>query len=269
MKKRQLVGIINCTPDSYFEGGRFTNSKEAIAYGLRLFEKGADILDIGGESTRPGSDVAVSAEEEMRRVIPVIKGIRAQTDRPLSIDTYKPEVAAAALEAGVNWINDITGFSSPAMRILAQKTQASLCVMHMYGAPHTLPSPYYPRGVVEEILSFFQNRIALLLESGISPDQIVLDPGMGGGSFGKNPEECLQILKHLNRFTALGYPVMIALSRKSFLQKILKKSPSEVLSTTLALNTIALVGGATYIRVHDVDEHRDLLTILEKLEAIN
>jgi dihydropteroate synthase len=268
MKKKQLVGILNCTPDSYFEKGRFTDPDVAIEYGLRLFSKGADIVDIGGESTRPGSNVAVSEEEEMKRVIPVIQGIRKKSTKTLSIDTFKPKVAKAALDAGANWINDITGFENPEMQKLAREAKATCCVMHMYGAPHTNAAPYYERGVIEEIKTFFQNRIELLLKAGIEPTQLILDPGIGGGAFGKTPHESLQILKHLSSFTHFGYPILIGLSRKSFLQKILQKPPSELLSTTLCLNTMALLEGATYIRVHDVAAHRDILTVFEQMEAL-
>jgi dihydropteroate synthase len=268
IKKKQLIGIVNCTPDSYFEGGRFTDPEEATAYGLRLIEEGADILDIGGESTRPGSDAIVSEEEEIRRVLPVITFLRKKTDLPLSIDTFKPKVAEVALHAGVDWINDITGFSHPRMRELAVEFRVKCCVMHMYGSPHTEPTPHYPDGIVEALLQFFQKRVNLLLQSGIEPSQIVLDPGIGGGAFGKSPEQCLQILKSLKRFTCGEYPILIGLSRKSFMQKILRKSPSEVLSTTLALNTMALLEGAIYIRVHDVAAHRDIFTIFERLDIL-
>lgn len=265
----QVVGILNCSPDSYFEGGRFNTASEAIDYGLRLFEEGADILDIGGESTRPGSDVAVSEVEEMRRVIPVIRGIRARTDRPISIDTFKPSVAEAALAEGAQWINDITGLADPHMQQLARSTRARVCIMHMYGPPHSLPTPHYPQGVIVAILHFFQKRVAQLESAGIDRSQIILDPGIGGGAFGKTPDESLQIIKHLDQFASLGFPLLVSLSRKSFLQKILQKPPSEVLSTTLALNTIALLEGATYIRVHDVAAHKDILTVLKRLEAVN
>ena len=264
-----IVGILNCSPDSYFEGGRFSDTQEAIEHGLRLFKEGADILDIGGESTRPGSDVTVTVEEELRRVIPVIQGIRRHTDRPISIDTFKPEVAEVALAEGVQWINDITGLADPRMRVLAASFGAQVCIMHMYGPPHSSPTPHYPQGVVASLLHFFQERLVILEDAGILKSQIILDPGIGGGAFGKTPDESLQIIKHMDRFISLGYPLLISLSRKSFLQKILQKSPSEVLSTTLALNTIALLAGATYIRVHDVAAHKDVLTILKRLEAVN
>lgn len=268
LKKKQLVGIINCTPDSYFEKGRFMDPQEAIDYGLRLIDEGADILDIGGESTRPQASGVVDAAEELRRVLPVIKGLRAKSDIPLSIDTFRPTVAAAAIDAGANWINDITGFGSPEMRRLAASTKATCCIMHMYGSPHTHPKPIYPKGVLAAVTSFFKERISLLINEGIDPAHIVLDPGIGGGSFGKNEEHCLQLLKHAHTLTTLGFPLLFGLSRKSFQQKILEKPASEVLSTTLALNTIALLEGVTYLRIHDVKEHRDILKVLTRLEAV-
>lgn len=268
MKKTQLIGILNCTPDSYFAEARFPNLNQAIEHGLRLFEEGADIVDIGGESTRPSNSKGVSEEEELERVIPVIEGIRKHTGLPLSIDTFKPLVAEEALKAGASILNDITGGANPLMRQLASQSGAPIIVMHMKGAPHTDAAPDYPDGVVSEIYAFFKKQTALLLEEGVKKSQIILDPGIGGGSFGKTPEQCLQILKNLKEFQTLGYPLLVGLSRKSFLQKILQKEASEVLSTTLALNTMTALEGVGYIRVHDVAEHRDILTILEYMEAV-
>lgn len=266
MKKRQLVGILNCTPDSYFATGRFTDVQHAIDYAIQLIEEGADIIDIGGESTRPGSQFAVSEKEEMARVLPVIEGIRRKSNVTLSIDTFKPVVARAALQAGADWINDITGLSNPKMQELVKESGATCCVMHIFSPPHSSPTPFYPKGVIEELRLFFKKRTEELITSGISPGQIILDPGIGGGAFGKSPNECLEIIKNLQTLTHLGYPLLVGLSRKSFLQKILGKPASEVLSTTLALNTMALLEGAAYIRVHDVSVHRDILTVLEKMD---
>lgn len=261
----KIVGILNCTPDSFFEKGRHLNSQEAIAYGLSLFEEGAEVVDIGGESTRPGSNAIISSEKEINRVLPVIKGIRKQSHQTLSIDTFKPEVAKVALEAGVNWINDITGFSNPEMRKIARESGAKCVVMHMPGPPHTTPSFQYKGGVVCDITTFFKKRVQEMLDDGISPTQIILDPGIGGGSFGKNVEQNLLILNNLKSFLNLGFPLLIGLSRKLFIQTILEKPPSEVLSTTLVLNTMALLEGAAYIRVHDVAAHKDILTVLGRL----
>ncbi len=269
MKKTQiqLMGILNCTPDSYFDGGRHLDCNQAVEYGLRLFEQGANILDVGGESTAPQSK-SVSENEEIDRVIPVIEGIRKHSDRPLSIDTFKPGVARAALKAGVNMLNDITGFTNQEMRKLAVQSGAQLVVMHAKGPPHSHPTPSYPDGVIFEICAFLKQQAELLIEEGVDSSQIILDPGIGGGSFGKTPQQCLQILKNLKTFCSHGFPILISLSRKSFLQKILKKEASQLLSTTLALNTMSALEGAAYLRVHDVAEHHMILTLLETMDAI-
>lgn len=267
MKKTQLMGILNCTPDSFFEEGRRANNQDAIERGIRLFEEGADLLDIGGEATSPGSQ-PISEKEEIKRVVPVLKALRQYTSKPLSIDTYKPKVAEAAIQAGASFINDITGFGDPNMRRLAAETGLPICVMHSAAAPHTTPSPSYPQGIIQELLLFFKNRVSLLIESGIQPSQIILDPGIGGGSFGKSVEESLLILRHLKTLSSLGFPLMTGISRKSFLQKILQKPPSEILSTTLALNTMSILEGVEIIRVHDVQPHRDILTVIERLQAV-
>ncbi len=266
MKKKQLMGILNCTPDSFYSQGRFTDPQAAIEYGLRLFEEGADIVDVGGESTRPGG-CHVSEAEEIRRTVPVIKGLRRKTDKAISIDTYKPQVAAAALEAGADWINDISALSHPHMRSLVLSYRVTCCIMHMYGEPQTTYEPQLPRDVVDDVTLFLKQRAEELISLGISPSQIVVDPGIGGGAFGKTEEECLELLKRIGHYAALGFPVLIALSRKSFIQKILKKPPSEILSTTVALNTIALLEGASTLRVHDVKEHRDVLTLMERMAS--
>ncbi len=260
----KIIGILNCTPDSFHLGGRYLDHEKAINHALHLFEQGADLVDIGGESTRPHS-TAISEEEEIARVIPVIKGIREQTDRPLSIDTFKPKVAKAALDAGVNMLNDITGFTNPAMRTLAAESGAQIVVMHMKGTPHSYPEPSYPTGVVSEIYTFFEKQIKLLLKEGVRQTQIILDPGIGGGSFGKTPQQNLTILKHLSEFLKLGSPLLIGLSRKSFMQKILNRETSELLPATLALNTLCGLRGVSYLRVHDVAEHRDMIRLIEQL----
>lgn len=270
MKKRQtqLLGIVNCTPDSYFEASRFNDPQQAIEQALRLFDEGANIVDIGGESTRPNNSSIVSKNEEINRVIPVIRGIRKHTSLPLSIDTYKPEVAKVALEEGANLINDITGFTNPEMRRIAASSKAQCIVMHMKGKPHTIPKPVYPEGVIQEVLTFFTKQIELLKRDGVEMSKIILDPGIGGGCFGKSPEQVLKILKNLDPFKKLGFPLLLGISRKSFLQNILKKEASEVLSTTLALNTMIALGGAEYLRVHDIAEHRAILTLLEHMETV-
>lgn len=267
MKKTQLMGIVNCTPDSYVEASRSIDSDLAAQYALRLFEEGADIVDIGGESTNPLSTY-VSEQEELQRVLPVIKKIREVSSLPLSIDTYKVEVACKALEAGATMINDVTGFVDPEMCRLAAESGQLICVMHMLGKPHHPVEASYPKGIVTEILEFFQRRVDTLLKYGVASSQIILDPGIGGGGFGKTPEHNLQIIKHIKEFQSLEFPLLIGLSRKTFLQKILHKPASEVLSTTLALNTIAILEAVDYIRVHDIAAHRDILIVLERMHNV-
>jgi len=262
------MGILNCTTDSFFEGGRYLDTSKAIHHGLKLIDEGADIIDIGGESTRPGSR-KISDEEEIKRVIPVIEGIRQKSSCPISIDTYKPHVAEKALNAGANFLNDITGFAHRPMQQLAKERGVPICVMHALGAPHTTPQPIYNQGVITEIYNYFQKRIELLLQVGVSESQIILDPGIGGGAFGKTIEHNLQILKNIRQFHSLGFPLLIGLSRKSFIQKILKKEASEILSTTVALNTMAMLEGVAFIRVHDVQEHRDILKLFEQLQSVD
>lgn len=254
-KKTQLVGILNCTPDSYFEGGRHAHTPAAIEHALKLFDDGADIVDIGGESTRPGA-THVSAAEELDRVIPVIEGIRKHIDLPLSIDTYKPEVARAALRAGATMLNDINGAADPKMRQIAAETGAHIVVMHR------------GRGIIRDICTFFRTQTDALIAAGVAREKIILDPGIGGGSFGKRPEEDLEILHNLHVFKELGYPLFIGLSRKSFMQKILHKPASALLSTTVALNTMCAREGVAFLRVHDVAEHKDMLTLLERVDGV-
>lgn len=254
-----LMGILNCTPDSFFDGDKYFDPEKAIAHGLEMITEGADIIDIGGESTRPYAS-EVSAEEEIRRVIPVIKALRGVT---ISIDSCKPSVAEAALEAGATFINDVTGFTDPDMRTIAARAQLPICVMHMLGAPRTMQKkPHYPDGVVPEIYTWFEKQIELLLREGVSEDNIYLDPGIG---FGKTVQHNLEILSSLSRFRQLGYPLLIGLSRKSFLSKILNKPSTELLSTSLALNTMCILEGVSVIRVHDVKAHREMLTVVTQI----
>jgi dihydropteroate synthase len=256
----QIMGIVNVTPDSFFDGGKHFSTEQAVEHGIKLYEEGADILDIGGESTRPSS-LRVSEEEELRRVIPVIEQLRTQVPITLSIDTMKTNVAAAAIAAGATLINDVTGFRDPAMReVAASAPDVRLCVMHMQGTPETMQMhPHYPEGVVNAILAWFEGRIEELLQVGIREENIILDPGIG---FGKTAEQNLEIIAHLSTFKALGFPVLLGVSRKSFLQKILKKSATESLSSTLAVNTIGVLSQVDIIRVHDVREHREMIDLV-------
>lgn len=257
------MSILNCTPDSFYDGGHYFRLEKAVEGGLRMAKEGADILDIGGESTRPFS-LPVSEKEELSRVIPVIQTLSQELTIPLSIDTCKPKVAEKALEAGASFINDTSGFRNPDMRFLAKQTSASICVMHIQGTPKDMQqAPCYPKGIINELVEWFSKQIDELLSFGIQKDQIILDPGIG---YGKTVQDTIQILKNLPRLKALGCPILIGLSRKSFMTKILGKPATELLSTTIALNTMSILEGASIIRVHDVKEHRDVLDTLSCFE---
>lgn len=262
MATTKLMGIVNVTPDSFFDGGRFFNPEEAIAQGLKLHQDGADMLDIGGESSRPGA-AEVSEADELARVIPVIRGLKERQPLPLSIDTTKAKVAAAAIEAGATFINDISGFNDPAMREVAASTDAELCVMHMQGTPQTMQMhPEYPEGVIPHLMRWFDQRVDLLIKSGIKEKRLVLDPGIG---FGKTVADNLEILQNLAHIKTLGFPLLLGVSRKSFMGKLLQKKANELLPATLATSAFLVMHGVDILRIHDVREHRDLIVLLSAL----
>lgn len=241
------MGVINVTPDSFSGGGRSVSSRSAIAQAQRLIAEGADIIDVGGESTRPGAS-PVPVKDELARVIPVIKSLARLHPRiPISIDTSKPEVAKAALTAGAVIINDITGLSHPAMVELAASTQAHVVIMHMKGTPGNMAKKARYSDVVAEVKSWLANRAEELEICGVK--NIILDPGIG---FAKTASHNLAILNGLEKIVELGYPVLIGASRKSFIGKILDKPVEERETGTLAVTAIAVMKGASIIRVHDV-----------------
>ena len=222
-----------------------------------MIEEGVDLIDIGGVSTRPGA-TSVDQEEEMRRVIPLIEALADKI--PISIDTYSVAVAKRALEKGATLINDITGFTHPAMQELAASCSADLCIMHMQGTPQTMQlNPHYPEGVVEHIMHFFESQIETLVSRGVDASRLILDPGIG---FGKTVEHNFALVQAIDRFKTFGLRVLVGASRKSFLQKTLAKPVTDVLAATLAIHSQCLLKGADIIRVHDVKEHRDMIDIL-------
>lgn len=258
----RLMGILNVTPDSVFDKGQWKELDKAIERGIEMYRQGADIIDIGGESTRPNA-TPVSEEDELVRVIPVILALKREVPIPLSIDTMKPKVAEAAILAGATFINDVSGFRDPAMRRLAVESQLPICVMHMQGTPQIMQNnPIYPEGVVKSVLSWLKQQIDLLLNEGVDSNQIIIDPGIG---FGKTVADNREIIQNLNQFKALGFPVLIGASRKSFLGKLLNKPTSELLVATLAVHAVAIRANVDIIRAHDVAEHRDLINILSQL----
>jgi dihydropteroate synthase len=265
MAKTQLMGILNVTPDSCFDQGRWFDPQAAIQRGIQISQEGADWLDIGGESTRPSASPVPEAEE-LRRVIPVIRALKQEISIPISIDTMKAKVAEAAIEVGARLINDVSGFRDPAMRQVAATSQLPICVMHMHESPATMQlNPCYPQGIIPFLIDWFKSRIDLLLDSGVQEKNIILDPGIG---FGKTVADNVEIVHNLHKIKALGFPVLIGLSRKSFLGKIVNKTYPDLLPVSLAVNTLAILAQVDMIRVHDVSEHRDVLNLMAHFEHV-
>jgi len=246
------MGIVNVTPDSFSDGGRFYQCDAAVQQALKLVADGAAIVDIGGESTRPYA-TAVSMEEELQRVVPVIRGIVAETDIPISIDTSKAEVARAALAAGAQIINDVTGLSGdPEMLDVARKSRAGICAMHMQGTPQTMQDDPQYEDVVLEILSYLDGRLQVLRQAGIPAQRICLDPGIG---FGKTHQHNLELVRQVDRFHALGCPLLVGHSRKGFIGRVLGDRDIERDSGTLGVSFYLAMRGVQIIRVHDVAAH--------------
>jgi len=243
------MGIVNVTPDSFSDGGQFLQPEAAVAHGLELFAEGAEIIDIGGESSRPQA-VPVAEAEELRRVIPVIEQLAARVRVPISIDTAKPAVARAALQAGASLINDVrANRADEAMwRVVAEWGAGYVC-MHMQGTPQTMQSDPVYADVVHEEREFFLDRIQRLKDCGVGPEQLILDPGIG---FGKTLEHNLQLLGALRDFTDLERPVLLGVSRKSFIGKLLGTQPGQRLPATLACECLAVLAGIQMIRTHEV-----------------
>ena len=256
----RLMGVVNVTPDSFSDGGRYLDPEAAIAHGRRLDEEGADILDIGGESTRPGA-APVGLEEELRRVMPVMEGlVEAGVKARLSVDTSKAPVAAAALAAGATLVNDVTGLrGDPAMVRVVAEAGAEVCLMHMLGEPRTMQDAPHYDDVVGEVKQFLAERAAWAIESGIPAERILVDPGIG---FGKTAEHNLELLRRLNELVELGFPVTIGTSRKSFLGRLTgRQDPERRLPGTIATCVLAYERGAAAFRVHEVAPIKDALVV--------
>jgi dihydropteroate synthase len=258
LKRPLLMGVVNVTPDSFSDGGKFFDAKAAVAHALQLIEDGADILDIGGESSRPGA-LPVSAEEEVERILPVLEGLKG-AQQPLSVDTRRPEVMRAALKAGASMINDIDALTAPGALQAVASSQCAVCLMHKKGEPATMQRDPHYADVVREVADFLRDRIAACDEAGISRARIVIDPGFG---FGKTVEHNLQLLRNLQPLVELGAPVLAGLSRKSTLGRLTGRPVEERLAGSLAMALLALQGGATILRVHDVRETRDVIAVWE------
>lgn len=259
---RTLVcGILNVTPDSFSDGGKWSSTEAAVAQALAMEAQGADMLDIGGESSRPGSE-PVSLEEEKRRVLPVLEALAGRVRVPVSVDTCKPELAALALKAGADLINDITGFRDPAMIAAAAGAGAGAIVMHMQGEPRSMQSAPFYRDVVAEVKSFLAARAEELKRAGVK--EIMLDPGIG---FGKTLEHNLALIARLGEIRALGYPVFLGVSRKKFINTLAGGEPQERLSGTIAACVAGAANGADVIRVHDVAECRRAMLVADAIRA--
>jgi dihydropteroate synthase len=255
-----LVGVLNVTPDSFSDGGDFSDPERAVARAATMLDEGAHVIDVGGESTRPGSD-PVSPDEEWRRVVPVIQGILA--DRPeaiVSIDTYRAEIAGAALEAGARVINDVTALrGDPRMADVVAGARCPVILMHMLGEPKTMQREPRYDDVVREVRDFLANRVEHAAAAGVQEENIILDPGIG---FGKTLEHNLALLRHLDSLVELGFPVLVGASRKSFMGRLTGvEEARDRIPGTVAANVIAYERGATFFRVHDVRANREALAV--------
>ncbi len=267
----RLMGIVNVTPDSFSDGGRFLRPDAAVAHALALAAEGAEIVDVGGESTRPGAE-PVAVEEELRRVLPVIEGIAAASaslpSRPrISIDTSKAAVAEAALAAGASLVNDVSAFrADPEMAAVVAGGEADCCLVHMRGEPRTMQDDPRYGDVVDDVREFLQERLAFALDAGVARERIMLDPGIG---FGKTEQHNLQLLRRLDELVAIGSPIVVGVSRKGFLGRIIDRDAPrsgpvaavDRLAGVIATNVLAFERGARVFRVHDVAPAREALAV--------
>jgi dihydropteroate synthase len=256
------MGILNVTPDSFSDGGLYFEKDKAIEHGLRMISEGADIIDVGGESTRPGSD-PIPVDEELSRILPVISGLRKHTKSLISVDTSKSEVALAALTEGADIINDISALrNDPKMISVAVQTDAPIILMHMKGSPKTMQRDPHYENVIKEIKSFFKKKIEVAVGNGITREKIIIDPGIG---FGKRFEDNLTLIRNLSDFGTLNQPILVGISRKSFLGKILDLPPGEREEGTLASAIISVIQGAHILRVHEVAPIKRAILVAETI----
>jgi dihydropteroate synthase len=261
-EKTLIMGILNVTPDSFSDGGLFNDVDTAVTHAKKMFSDGADLIDIGGESSRPGSE-PLSEKEELARILPVVTRLVDEVSVPISIDTYKPLVADTCLKAGAHLINDITGLTNPNMRRVASKNNVPVVLMHMLGTPKIMQQKPVYQDLLGELIAFFQKQITTAHNTGIQ--QIIIDPGIG---FGKTVEHNLQILKHLETFKTLGCPLLVGPSRKSFIGTITGLPVNERLEGTIAAVTIAVMNGANIVRIHDVKECRRAIQVVDAIRGV-
>ncbi len=256
-----MIGVLNCTPDSFYDGNKYLSAERAIAQAEKMIIEGADIIDIGGESTRPCSE-PVSEEEELGRVIPVIKELRRKNKEILiSIDSYKPRVIQQAIESGATIVNDITGLQNNDVCKVVARYQVPIIIMHMQGTPKNMQQNPQYNDVINDLMLFFKQQIKKAENYGIK--DIILDPGIG---FGKTLDHNLEILRRLSEFKLLNKPILVGVSRKSFISMIQPTPVEDRLEGTLAAHAVAVLNGANIVRVHDVKEHRRMLTILDAIK---
>ena len=261
-RRTYVMGILNVTPDSFYDGKRYNTAEIAVNHALKMIEEGADIIDVGGESTRPGA-YPISEAEELKRVIPLIKMLSKQTRKPISIDTYNASVAEKPVDAGASIINDIGGLlMDKHMAKVAAEAKAPVIIMHKKGKPRTMQKNPIRKNVMSEIMSYLQKSVSRAVNAGINEDKIILDPGIG---FGKTLRQNLEILKRLREFKSMGFPILIGTSRKQFIGAILKLSVQERLNGTLATLAVAVINGAHIVRVHDVREAVQVVRICDAI----
>jgi dihydropteroate synthase len=256
------MGILNVTPDSFSDGGHYFKKNSAVKHALKMVDEGADIIDIGGESTKPFSD-PVSLDEELSRVLPVIEALRKETDVCISIDTTKSEVANQALKVGASIINDVSAMEfDKDMVDIALKFDCPIVLMHMKGVPKNMQENPQYSSLISDIISYLNTRIDFVISKGVDRKKIIIDPGIG---FGKSVENNFEIINNLNQFTKLGYPVLLGASRKSFIGITLDVPEDDRIEGSLAANVIGLQKGVSVFRVHDVDQTKKALTIAKKI----
>ncbi|MEA5445822.1 dihydropteroate synthase [Gammaproteobacteria bacterium AB-CW1] len=263
LSRPHIMGILNVTPDSFSDGGRFIEPSRALDHARQMMAEGADIIDIGGESTRPGAE-AVSEEDELARVLPILEILKSETDVPVSVDTSKPGVMRRVIAAGADIINDVRGFQDPQAVEAVADSQVGLCIMHMLGEPRTMQSDPRYREVVREIRGFLMDQAAVLMDAGVDRHRIMIDPGFG---FGKTLEHNLTLLRELGAFSASAFPVLVGMSRKSMIGKVIDRPVEERVHGSVAVASLAAWLGASVVRVHDVAATRDALAMIQAVKA--
>ena len=259
-----IMGVVNVTPDSFSDGGLLPGASHAIAHALRLIEEGADLLDIGGESTRPGAS-PVSVDDELQRVLPVLEGLR-NVPIPVSVDTQKPVVMRAAIAAGASMINDINAMQADGAWEVVAESDVALCLMHKQGSPLTMQRDPQYHHAVREVRDFLAARVDAAQQHGIARERLIIDPGFG---FGKRLEHNLALLRHLDQLATLGIPILVGLSRKSMLGKITGRDVGQRVYASIAAAIFAAQNGASILRVHDVAATKDAFQIINALEKLN